>query len=161
MTTELKDTYFHISLLSSDRKWFTLSRMKCTKCTIFPLGLVLSPRNFTKCMDVALASLKLQGIRVLVCIDAWLILAQSQEMALWHRDIVVQSIKRGLRLRAEKSVFTPLQKMTFMGVVWDSVMMWVPLSLACIEMILAAVTGIMLWKFITIKQFQTVVSSMI
>lgn len=49
---------------------------------LMPDGLVLSPRSFTKCMDAALAPLRLQGICMLNHIDVLLILAQSQEMVI-------------------------------------------------------------------------------
>lgn len=45
---------------------------------VLPFDLVLSPCTFTKSMDATLASLHLQGIRVLSYIDDWLI-AQSEE----------------------------------------------------------------------------------
>ncbi|XDV14768.1 hypothetical protein PO909_014962 [Leuciscus waleckii] len=58
-----------------------------------PFGLALSPRTFNKCMDAALAPLRLLG--------DWLFLAQSQELAVWHRDVVLAHIQsRGTGLRA-------------------------------------------------------------
>jgi len=39
------------------------------------------PHTFSKCMDAALAPLRLQGILILNYIDDWLILAKSVEMA--------------------------------------------------------------------------------
>ncbi len=50
-----------------------------------------------KCMDAALAPLRLQGIRVLNYLDEWLILAHSSR----HRDIVLRHIHSlGLRMNA-------------------------------------------------------------
>ncbi len=44
---------------------------------VLPFCLSLSPRTFTKCV-AALASLRLQDIRILNYINDWLILAQSE-----------------------------------------------------------------------------------
>ncbi len=69
------------------------------------------PRTFTKCMDAALAPLRLQGIRVLNYLDDWLILAHSRELVSRHRDIVLGHIHSlGLRMNAKKSVLLPSQR---------------------------------------------------
>ncbi len=91
---------------------------------VLPFGLSLSPHTFTKCADAALAPLRLQGIRILNYIDDWLILAQSEQMAAWHRDGVLPHMKElGLRLSAKKIVLSLLQRTTFLSVVWDSTTM--------------------------------------
>lgn len=61
---------------------------------VLPFGL-LSPHTFTKCMDSALAPLRLQGMLILNYIDNLLILAQSQEMVARHQDAAVARIKLG------------------------------------------------------------------
>ncbi len=60
----------------------------------------------------------------------------------------------GLRLNAKKSVLSPLQRTTFLGVAWDSMSMHARLSPACIESILSAVKCIRLGQSLTFKQFQ-------
>ncbi len=76
---------------------------------VLPFGLVLSPRTFTIFVDVALAPLRLQGIRIMNYIGDWLILAQSHQLAVWNRDVVLAHMKEmGLRLNAKKSVLSPL-----------------------------------------------------
>ncbi len=88
---------------------------------VLPFGLALSPRTFTKCVDAALAPLQLQGIRILNYIDDWLILAQSEQTVVRHRDVVLTHMKElGLRLNAKKSVLSPLQRTIYLGVVWDA-----------------------------------------
>ncbi len=68
----------------------------------FHTSIIPSHRKFLKCIDAALAPLRLQGIRVLNYICDWLILAQSQEMAVQHRDVVVGNIRSlGLRLNTK------------------------------------------------------------
>ncbi len=58
VTIDLKDAYFHVSIFPTHRKF------------LLPFGLALSPRTFRKCVDAALAPLRLQGIRILNYIDA-------------------------------------------------------------------------------------------
>ncbi|CAM4509992.1 unnamed protein product [Leuciscus chuanchicus] len=128
---------------------------------VLPFGLGLSPRIFTKCVDAALAPLRLQGIRVLYFIDDWLILAQSEQLAVRHRDVVLSHIKRlGLWLNAKKSVLLPAQRTTFLGVLWDSTIMQACLSPARISAILTAVKGIKLGQSLTVKQFQRLLGLM-
>ncbi len=62
---------------------------------VLPFGLVLG--------------LRLQGIRLMNYIGDWLILAQSHQLAVWNRDVVLAHMKEmGLRLNAKKSVLSPL-----------------------------------------------------
>jgi len=69
---------------------------------VLPLGLAFLPHTFTVCVAAALASLGLQGIRVLYYINDWLILAQSEFMAV--RDVVLSHLRMlGLLLNAKKS----------------------------------------------------------
>ncbi len=120
------------------------------------LRLALSPRTFTK-----LAPLRLQGIRMLNYIDDWLILAQSEQMAAQHQDVVLAHMKvLGLRLNAKKSVLSPLQRTTYLGVVWDSTTMQARMSPARIESILTAVRRVKEGQSLTVKQFQRMLGLM-
>ncbi len=81
VTIDLKDTYFHVSIIPSHRRFLRFAfGGKAFQYRVIPFSLALSPRTFTKCMDAALAHLRLQGIRVLNYIDDRLILAQSRKM---------------------------------------------------------------------------------
>jgi len=85
VTIDLKDAYFHIPILPQHRKFLKFAfGGQAYQYRVLPFGLGLSPRTFTKCMDAALAPLRLQGIHILNYIDDWLILAQSVEMAVQH-----------------------------------------------------------------------------
>ncbi|KAL0155411.1 hypothetical protein M9458_049674, partial [Cirrhinus mrigala] len=114
VTIDLKDAYFHVSILPQNRKFLRFAfRGEAYQYRVLPFGLALSPRTFTKCVDAALAPLRLRGIRILNYIDVWLILAQSEHMAVQHRDVVLAHMKElGLRLNAKKSVLTALTTVT-------------------------------------------------
>ncbi len=156
VTIDLKDAYFHISILPSHRKFLRFAfRGKAYQYRVLPFGLTLSPRTFTKCVDAALAPLRLQGIRILNYIDDWLILAHSEQLAVRHRDVVLAHMKElGLRLNAKKSVLSPFQRTTYLGVVWDSTTMQARLSPARIESILNTVRRVREGLSLTVKQFQ-------
>ncbi len=115
-----------------------LNQFMPRRARVLPFGLALAPRTFTKCMDAALAPLRLQGIRVLNYLDDWLILAHSRELVSRHRDIVLGHIHSlGLRMNAKKSVLLPSQRTVFLGVRLDSVQMQARLAPARIPVFTA------------------------
>ncbi len=118
VTIDLKDAYFHIQVVHRHRRFLRFAfGGKAYQYKVLPFGLALAPRTFTKCMDAALAPLRLQGIRVLNYLDDWLILAHSRELVSRHRDIVLGHIHSlGLRMNAKKSVLLPSQRTVFLGV---------------------------------------------
>ncbi|MCI4382168.1 hypothetical protein PGIGA_G00260670 [Pangasianodon gigas] len=144
VTIDLKDAYFHISILPPHRKFLRFAfGGEAYQYRVLTFGLALSSRTFTKCVDAALAPMQLQGIRILNYIDDWLILAHSEQMAARHRDVVLAHMKElGLRLNAEKSVLSPAQRTAYLGVVWDSTTMQARLSPARIESVLTAVARV-------------------
>ncbi len=162
VTIDLKDAYFHISILPHHRKFLRFAfGGKAYQYWVLPFGLALSPRTFTKCVDAALAPLQLQGIRILNYIDDWLILAQSEQVAVRHRDVVLAHMKDlGLSLNAKKSVLPPFQRTTYLDVVWDSTTMQAHLSPARIESILAMVKRVREGQSLTVKQFQKLLGLM-
>ncbi len=162
VTFDLKDAYFHVEILPQHRKFLRFAfGGKAYQYQVLPFGLALSPRTYTKCMDAALAPLRLQGIRILDYIDDWLILAQSQELALRHRDVVLAHLESlGLRLNAKKSVLYPAQRTTYLGVVWDSITMQAQLSPARVESFLNALKNIKLGQRITVHYLQRVLGLM-
>ncbi len=139
VTIDLKDAYFHIQVIHRHRRFLRFAfGGKAYQYKVLPFGLALAPRTFTKCMDAALAPLRLQGIRVLNYLDDWLILAHSRELVSRHRDIVLGHIHSlGLRMNAKKSVLLPSQRTVFLGVRLDSVQMQARLAPARIPVFTA------------------------
>ncbi len=129
VTVDLKDAYFHIQVVL----WFAFGG-KAYQYKVLPFGLALAPRTFTKCMGVALAPLRLQGIRVLNYLDDCLILAHSRELVSCHRDIVLCHTRAlGLRTNTKKSVHSTSRQTVFWGVHLDSVQMQARLAPAQIS----------------------------
>ncbi|KAL0202971.1 hypothetical protein M9458_000989 [Cirrhinus mrigala] len=88
-------------------------------------------------------------------------LAQYQELMLRHRDVVLAHLRSlGLRLNAKKSVLSPAQRTTYLGVVWDSITMQAQLSPAWVESILNTLKNIKLGQKVTLHYFQRVLGLM-
>ncbi|KAK3543012.1 hypothetical protein QTP70_008698 [Hemibagrus guttatus] len=117
VTIDLKDAYFHLGIRPEHRKFLKFAfGGKVYQFQVLPFSLALLPLTFTKCMDAALALLRLQGIRVLNYLDDWLILAHSKAMAASHRDVLLAHMRSlGLRITPEKCVLSPSQGSTFLG----------------------------------------------
>ncbi len=152
VTIDLKDAYFHIQVVQRHRRFLRFAfGGKAYQYKVLPFGLALAPRTFTKCMDAALAPLRLQGIRVLNYLDDWLILAHSRELVSRHRDIVLGHIHSlGLRMNAKNSVLLPSQRTVFLGVRLDSVQMQARLAPARIPVFTACLARFKLGHHVSV-----------
>ncbi len=92
---DLKDTYFHVSILPRHRPFLRFAfEGRAWQYRVLPFGLSLSPRVFTKVVECALTPLREVGIRILNYLDDWLILAQSREQLGDHRDLVLRHLSQ-------------------------------------------------------------------
>ncbi len=162
VTIDLKDAYFHIQVVHRHRRFLRFAfGGKAYQYKVLPFGLALAPRTFTKCMDAALAPLRLQGIRVLNYLDDWLILAHSRELVSRHRDIVLGHIHSlGLRMNAKKSVLLPSQRTLFLGVRLDSVQMQARLAPARIPVLTACLARFKLGHHVSVGTCRRLVGLM-
>ncbi len=120
---DLKDAYFHVSILPRHRPFLRFAfEGRAYQYKVLPFGLSLSPRVFTKVVEAALIPLREQGVRILNYLDDWLILAQSRRQLFAHRDLVLKHLSLlGLRVNWEKSKLVPTQRISFLGMEFDSV----------------------------------------
>ncbi len=120
---DLKDAYFHVSILPRHRPFLRFAfEGQAYQYKVLPFGLSLSPRVFTKVVEAALVPLREQGVRILNYLDDWLTLAQSRRQLSAHRDLVLKHLSLlGLRVNWEKSKLVPTQRISFLGMEFDSV----------------------------------------
>ena len=130
MSIDLKDAYFQIQIASHHRRFLRFAfEGQAYQYTVLPFGLSLAPRTFTKCMDAALAPLRLRGMRVMNYLDDWLILARSRSELIEHRATLLEHLEKlGLTVNWAKSSLFPSQKISFLGTVLDSLSMTARLS---------------------------------
>ncbi len=128
---DLKDAYFHVSILPRHRPFLRFRfafEGRAYQYKALPFGLSLSPRVFTKVVEAALVPLREAGIRILNYLDDWLILAQSRALLCEHRDMVLSHLSRlGLQVN-RKRANSPLQRISFLGMELDSVNLTARLS---------------------------------
>ncbi|CAM4570104.1 unnamed protein product [Leuciscus chuanchicus] len=130
VSIDLKDAYFQIQIASRHRRYLRFAfEGQAYQYTVLPFGLSLAPRTFTKCMDAALAPLRMRGMRVLNYLDDWLILAQSRAVLIEHMTILLDHLEDlGLSVNWAKSSLSPSQKISFLGTELDSLSMIARLS---------------------------------
>ncbi len=156
VTIDLKDAYFTSRLFKDTGGSFGLPLREGLPIQGPALRPGLAPRTFTKCMDAALAPLRLQGIRVLNYLDDWIILAHSRELVSRHRDIVLGHIHSlGLRMNAKKSVLLLSQRTVFLGVRLDSVQMQARLAPARIPVLTACLACFKLGHHVSVGTYRT------
>ncbi|XDV39235.1 hypothetical protein PO909_008499 [Leuciscus waleckii] len=117
VSIDLKDAYFQIQIASRHRRYLRFAfEGQAYQYTVLPFGLSLAPRTFMKCMDAALAPLRMRGMRVLNYLDDWLILAQSRSVLIEHTTVLLDHLENlGLSVNWAKSSLSPSQKISFLG----------------------------------------------
>lgn len=161
-SVDLKDAYFHIQIVKRHRRFLRFAfENSVYQYTVLPFGLALAPRTFSKCVDAALSPLRSSGMRVLNYLDDWLVLAQSRETLVSHVEALLRHLEMlGLRVNVQKSVLTPSQTTTFLGVCLDSVRMRARLSPERAEALSSSLGLFRPGRLVPLKEFQRLLGRM-
>src|SRR4029434_355033 len=74
ITIDLKDAYFHIPIHPKLRRYLRFAFGEIAyQFNALPFGLSLAPRVFTKCVEAAIAPLRLRCLRLFNYLDDWLV----------------------------------------------------------------------------------------
>ncbi len=159
---DLKDAYFHVSILPRYRPFLRFAfEGRAWQYRVLPFGLSLSPSVFTKVVEGALTPLREVGVRILNYLDDWLILAQSREQLVNHRDLVLRHLSQlGLWVNWEKSKLSPVQRISFLGVELDSVSMMARLTEERAQAVLNCLSSFRGRNVVPLKQFQRLLGHM-
>src|SRR4029434_7121644 len=130
ITIDSKVAYFHVPIHHRHRRYLRFAFGGIAyQFNALPFGLSLAPRVFTKCVEAAIAPLRLRGLRVCNYLDDWLIASHSKAAAVQDGHLVVAHLYRlGFVVNREKSVLCPRQVTHFQGMILDSTSMEVRLS---------------------------------
>lgn len=119
---DIKDAYLHVPVAEEHQPFLRFNfDQKTYQCLVMLFGLTSAPRVFTRVMLPVVKKLREEGIRIVVYLDDLLILARSPQEAAAHRDRTLALLMRlGWLVNGAKSVLTPAQQMTYLGVVINS-----------------------------------------
>ena len=122
---DLTDAYLTVPMHPDSRKFLRfLLGNKTYEFTAMPFGLNVAPRLFTKIMKPVVASLRSQGVRLIIYIDDILIIASSIETLNRHKTLAISLLESlGFLINYEKSNLTPSQQIVFLGMLVDSASM--------------------------------------
>ena len=118
VSIDLKDAYLQISIHPASCKFLRFTAGgKTWQFRVLCFGLPTAPQVFAHVMALVTGFLHQLGIRMLRCLDNWLILASSQEEACWARDKVLSLCQElGIVVNLNKSTLTPSQTIVYLGI---------------------------------------------
>ena len=122
---DLKDAYLTVPVHDSQKKFLRVSwRGRIYQFGCMAFGLSPAPRIFTKIVKVVVAFLRRRGIRLVVYLDDFFIMSETEEGARKGLRITVGLLESlGFLINWEKSVTTPSKVMEYLGIIIDSVRM--------------------------------------
>ncbi|XP_078616244.1 uncharacterized protein LOC144884664 [Branchiostoma floridae x Branchiostoma japonicum] len=122
---DIQDAYFHIPIHPSFRKLLRFQfQSRLWEFQVCPFGLNCIPRAFTKITKPIIAVIRSQGIRIIIYLDDILILGTSAQECRDNLKFVIDLLTSlGFLLNWEKSQLIPTQKITFLGMVIDSLLL--------------------------------------
>ena len=122
---DLKEAYFSVPLNPASRKFarFLWSRkLHEFLCLCFGLGPV--PRIFTKLLKIQVSVLRCLNILIIVYMDDMSLIGHTIGETLMARDTVIFLLQQlGFVMNLKKSVLTPTERVEFLGVPVDSLIM--------------------------------------
>ena len=121
-TLDLKDAYLSVPVHKDSQKFLQfLWRNKCYTFQGLCFDLNTAPRIFTKLLKPVAAFLCKRGVRMILYLDDFLILASTYQEAQSHTAIAVSLLESlGFTVNLEKSCLIPTQIITFLGFVIES-----------------------------------------
>lgn len=143
-SVDLEDAYFHIPIHQRSRRFLRfVFEGEILQFRALCFGLSTAPLVFTTVMRSVITILHKRGVRIHHYLDDWLVVAQSApEVSQSTNKVLSLAKKLGLRVNLNKSDLVPKTRITYLGVVIDSVQMMAYPSQDRIERFLAVVQGL-------------------
>ena len=123
VSVDLSDAYYCIAMHLLSMPFLTFIFLEVYyQFTCLPQGLSSAPRVFTKVMRVVLTYLRRLGIRIAAWIDDFFIAAPSRSACQDHAFRTIRTFEElGFRPNTGKSRLVPSQRISHLGLVWDSI----------------------------------------
>ena len=122
---DLTDAYLTVPIHPVSQKFLRfLFGNETYQFTAMPFGLNIAPRVFMKIMKPVVASLRSQGIRLIIYLDDILIIASSVETLNLHKKMAIDLLASlGFLINYKKSNLIPSQQIVLLGMLIDSASM--------------------------------------
>lgn len=129
---DLKDAYFLVSVHESSRKYLRfMFRDTLYEFTCLPFGLNIAPWLFTKIIKPVVNSLRKKGFYLVVYLDDFLCIGSTFAKCQENVDVTIELLQNlGFVINFSKSALTPMMKMEFLGLVFNSKEMVIELPVA-------------------------------
>ena len=122
-----------------------------------PFGLSSAPRVFTKILKPIVARLRAMGIRLIIYLDDFLIMASSPQEAISHLKVVIELLQfAGFLISWEKSVLSPSQTLEFLGINIDTRALTLSLPPIKVESIIALCNALLDQNQVTLRDIARV-----
>ena len=119
---DLQDAYWHVPINRRFRRFLAFQvGAETYQFTRLPFGLSLAPRVFTRLAKVVGARLAGLGIPTLMYLDDWLFHASSMDQVAANVSVARGVLAdMGFIVNLSKSTITPSQKLSWLGIEWDT-----------------------------------------
>lgn len=119
---DLRDAFLHVPIHRRHRRYLAFRALgRQYRFAAMSFGTSVAPRVFTMLLRPVLAQLHREGIRVSAYLDDLLIAASTEAECLTAVSRVRALLTQlGFLINLEKSQLTPTQRLTHLGLVWDT-----------------------------------------
>lgn len=119
---DLQSGYHHIDIDPCFQQYLGFSWKGNYFCfTVLPFGLTSAPYVFTKCLRPLVKYWRKNNLKVVLYLDDGLIMAMSEAQCNSATGIIKQSlISAGFFINEKKSIFSPVQEIEWLGLLWRS-----------------------------------------
>ena len=119
---DLKSGYHHVDISSKYQTFLGFCWQGQFYCfTVLPFGLSTAPFAFTKCLRPMVKYWRENNAKIVLYLDDGLAFASSYSDCMALSEFIQRSLKdAGFLVNYEKSIFTPVKVLEWLGIMWDS-----------------------------------------
>ena len=123
VSIDISDAYYSIAMHILAQPFLTFIFLNIYySFTCLPQGLTSAPRIFTRVMRVVMSYLRARGLRISAWLDDLLLAGASASLTAAQTTTTLGTLEElGFLPNYEKSVLIPVQRISHLGLIWDSV----------------------------------------
>ncbi|XP_068118214.1 polycystin-1-like [Hyperolius riggenbachi] len=154
ISVDLSDAYLHIPIHTRYQKYLRFAvGEEHFQFRVLPFGICTAPRTFSKVLVTLIALLRQRGLQVHHYLDDILLIAQSKQKLLEHKETLLHTLQQfGWLINWDKSKLTPAQTLIFLGAEIDTVHNAVRLPQEKVQTILRRVNSVKIMDSLSARQ---------